>query len=195
MKALKSVRILLLFVLAAGAINLPFATHFLRSRTDDKGTMIANVNGAQAAARGWPTSTPHATAWPPPRQWSENRAFAYRQIQVWADGPHQMEYQLIGWPLPVYEQVQMWWPWNDVTRQTDAQPDPALRLYWPGVLLNPIIIGGAAWLVLVAPFFAMRSIRTRVRRRHGRCPRCGYDLRGDFAGGCPECGWGRVLKR
>jgi hypothetical protein len=29
------------------------------------------------------------------------------------------------------------------------------------------------------------------RRRRGACLNCGYDLRGDFANGCPECGWRR----
>lgn len=26
------------------------------------------------------------------------------------------------------------------------------------------------------------------------CPRCGYDLRGDLAAGCPGCVWGRAEK-
>jgi hypothetical protein len=33
--------------------------------------------------------------------------------------------------------------------------------------------------------------RAARRRRRGLCPHCAYDLRAEFAGGCPECGWGR----
>ncbi len=33
--------------------------------------------------------------------------------------------------------------------------------------------------------------RKRCRLRRGRCPQCGYDMRGKMAAGCPECGWGR----
>jgi len=32
-------------------------------------------------------------------------------------------------------------------------------------------------------------LRHAVRARRGLCHRCGYDLRADFATGCPECGW------
>ena len=50
---------------------------------------------------------------------------------------------------------------------------------------------GAAW---AAALLAMRWALTRrgvARRRRGWCSKCGYDLRGDFDGGCPECGWNR----
>lgn len=30
------------------------------------------------------------------------------------------------------------------------------------------------------------------RRTKGLCPRCGYELRAEFAHGCPECGWQRA---
>lgn len=29
-------------------------------------------------------------------------------------------------------------------------------------------------------------------QRRGRCPKCKYELRGDYAHGCPECGWNRT---
>ena len=47
----------------------------------------------------------------------------------------------------------------------------------------------AIWFGL---FFVMGRTRRFIRTRRGRCPRCGYDLRGEFADGCPECGWGRA---
>ncbi len=193
----KPVLTLVIFILIAAAINCPLATHFLKSRTDSKGRIVATLTLAEAAALGWPAATPHKTEWPRPQQRQETESFGYRHIQIWSVGSphHQMEYQLIGWPLPVYEQVQMWWPWNDPAWQTTEQSDPALRLYWPGVILNPIIVGGGAWLILVVPFFAVPAIRrqitTRIRRKRGHCPKCGYDLRGELDAGCPECGWRR----
>ncbi len=48
----------------------------------------------------------------------------------------------------------------------------------PPVILVPL---PAYWLF--APAW-----RRRWRRGHGRCVGCGYDLRGDVAGRCPECG-------
>jgi hypothetical protein len=33
-----------------------------------------------------------------------------------------------------------------------------------------------------------RGVRGRVWRRRGRCPACGYDLRGSAGERCPECG-------
>ena len=33
--------------------------------------------------------------------------------------------------------------------------------------------------------------REKRRMRRGLCPLCNYDLRGDLAAGCPECGWNR----
>jgi len=187
----KPVLILILFILIAAAINFPFATFFLKSRRDAKGATVAQITGPEAVALGWPSDTPHETEWPQPGQWQETRSFAYRHIQVWGGGSHQMEYQLIGWPLPVYEQVQMWWPWNDPTWQTTEQHDPALGVCWSGALLNPIIVGGAAWLVLVMPIFVGVSLRKQLRTLRGHCIKCGYDLRGDLEAGCPECGWNR----
>jgi len=35
------------------------------------------------------------------------------------------------------------------------------------------------------------ATRRMIRRKRGHCIKCGYDLRGDFSAGCPECGWRR----
>jgi hypothetical protein len=43
---------------------------------------------------------------------------------------------------------------------------------------------------IVACFVYLRFSRTAAMER-GLCPACRYDLRGQFEGGCPECGWGR----
>jgi len=40
-------------------------------------------------------------------------------------------------------------------------------------------------------FFGFTSAKRFIRARRGRCPRCGYELRGNMNAGCPECGWNR----
>jgi hypothetical protein len=47
-------------------------------------------------------------------------------------------------------------------------------LFWTGIVGAP----PALWL----------GIRTRARRRAGRCRQCAYDLTGNTTGVCPECG-------
>jgi len=38
---------------------------------------------------------------------------------------------------------------------------------------------------------ARRQARARENLRRNCCADCGYDLQGNLAGGCPECGWAR----
>lgn len=57
----------------------------------------------------------------------------------------------------------------------------------PGLALNTIFYALLWALLLLAP----GAIRRRIRRARGRCPTCGYLLRGQPAPGCPECGHGR----
>ncbi len=58
---------------------------------------------------------------------------------------------------------------------------------WPGIAINTVFYGAILWLLVPGPF----ALRRYVRRRRGRCITCGYDLRGAFDEGCPECGWNR----
>ena len=66
------------------------------------------------------------------------------------------------------------------------------RPIWPGFLINTLFYAIILWLLIPGPFVLRRLIRIR----RGRCPRCGYDLRGQppeaGAAGCPECGWNRA---
>jgi len=62
--------------------------------------------------------------------------------------------------------------------------------------LRPIAFGFLADVIIFAAFwFALFLLRPEVRRYNrrlrGQCIMCGYDLRGDLAAGCPECGWNR----
>ncbi len=58
---------------------------------------------------------------------------------------------------------------------------------WPGFILNVASFATLYWLILPYPI----RLRARRRQRRGLCPRCKYDIDGDWYAGCPECGWGR----
>lgn len=53
------------------------------------------------------------------------------------------------------------------------------------------VLVGAGWAHALWVFV----LRSRWRRRRGRCGRCGYDLAGLVAGRCPECGAQQPLTR
>ena len=58
---------------------------------------------------------------------------------------------------------------------------------WPGLLADVVFFAA----VFAAPNVALGSLRHSRRRRwqsQGRCPGCGYDMRGLGEGECPECG-------
>ncbi len=61
------------------------------------------------------------------------------------------------------------------------------RPIWSGFLLDTLFYA-AIWGGL---FFGLAAARRIIRRKRGRCPFCAYDLRGELAAGCPECGWNR----
>lgn len=62
-----------------------------------------------------------------------------------------------------------------------------LRPIWRGVVVDVLALGAAWWVALAIPVW----LRSRRRLALGLCPRCGFDLAGAVAPGCPECGWGR----
>lgn len=59
---------------------------------------------------------------------------------------------------------------------------------FPGFYLDTLIFA-VPWFVIL---FAPGATRRAIRRQRGRCPRCGYNLRGKFDDGCSECGWNRA---
>ena len=61
------------------------------------------------------------------------------------------------------------------------------RPIWPEIAINTIFYATILWLLTLGPF----TTRRIMRHKCGHCIKCGYDLRGDSDGGCPECGWGR----
>ncbi len=73
-----------------------------------------------------------------------------------------------------------------------AQPDmDRERTIWMAVWANGLIVGVVLYGIGRGSQRLVVS-RIRLNREHeGYCPMCGYDLRGDFSAGCPECGWRR----
>ena len=62
-----------------------------------------------------------------------------------------------------------------------------LRPAWAAMAADVVFWALVLWLLVPGPFV----VRRYLRRRRGQCAGCGYDIRGDVAGGCPECGIGR----
>lgn len=108
-----------------------------------------------------------------------------------------------GWPMPaLWSKPRVWYEALDGTRPKLA-PEGAIELplspFGSGgsatakvLPLRPIIGGFLINTLFYTPiwlglFFGL----TAVRRRRGRCPQCGYDLRRELENGCPECGWNR----
>lgn len=65
------------------------------------------------------------------------------------------------------------------------------RPIWRGLIVNSAIAAVAWWLVLAAVSWGVGSVRAAFRKPAGCCPKCGYDLKSNWAAGCPECGWGK----
>jgi hypothetical protein len=78
-------------------------------------------------------------------------------------------------------------PWFIPTRGRWYLRRLPLTPLWLGFAVNTLLYGIVLWLLIPGPFV----LRRHVRVRRGRCPKCGYDLRGSFDAGCPECGWNR----
>jgi hypothetical protein len=53
-----------------------------------------------------------------------------------------------------------------------------------GFIMNTLLFATALWLLIPGPL----ALRRAIRRRRGRCVKCGYDLRGVEHERCPECG-------
>ena len=59
--------------------------------------------------------------------------------------------------------------------------------WWPLVSGAALALGPSLLIATIA----VPLVRQNLRAKRGRCLPCGYDLRGDLARGCPECGWRR----
>jgi hypothetical protein len=61
------------------------------------------------------------------------------------------------------------------------------RPLWPGLIADASTFGAAFYAASLLPAVTARTLRLR----RGRCPACGYSLKGQPEPGCPECGWKR----
>lgn len=94
-----------------------------------------------------------------------------------------MVLQRVGWPLAVIEMKQMSWA-ESWPQNLDYAPRPSLM--FSGLLLNPLILGGGAWMALILPWLIFTVIRRTSRWRNRRCMACGYPIGTSAA--CTECG-------
>ena len=69
-----------------------------------------------------------------------------------------------------------------------------------GIIVNLLVperLGGphnvyAGYLVMLLGALVISRLKPNiVPRARGHCLYCNYNLRGDYSGGCPECGWRR----
>ena len=53
----------------------------------------------------------------------------------------------------------------------------------------PVLFAAGLVLIFLLVWREVREDTDRTER--GACPKCGYDLLGDYKKGCTECGWAR----
>lgn len=126
-----------------------------------------------ACATGFPTSSFFA--------WSTAARAVYKGSVVKRQGP----------PPPLYQHG-----WSECGAVTVAGREFAIQFpshpIWSGIVINAMT-HAAAWCGLFAGVaWVMPAARRARRMKRGACPECAYDLRGDFAAGCLECGWKRA---
>jgi hypothetical protein len=183
--------LLIVLIAVAAVVNVPWAVTMIRSRVEAPNlpAIVQLSTGAQMLE--WPSRTPHAKPWLPPEYWYEFGAFGCRLIDARSLRPnpnvngYSMQVQWVGWPLPVIEIKQMWWNWDDPALQ-GPEPDPRPSLMLGGLLLNPLLLGGGAWLALILPWLIFTVIRRTSRWRNARCIACGYPV--GTSDTCTECG-------
>ena len=66
-----------------------------------------------------------------------------------------------------------------------------LRPIWPGFAINTLFYAAILWLFSLGPVTAHRMIR----RKRGRCIKCGYDVSHAPHDRCPECRWERPRRQ
>ena len=168
------VTVLVLLVLLASVVNVPFAVTRLPGDQERMPLqrMFADEN---AGKRRWPSSTPHAHRWPAPTSWYSLEQFGYANITTHSRFDDEtrvsMNVRHIGWPLPVAEWKTMQWDDSDPKWQ-GPEKNPRPRLLLRGLIGNPLIVSVPIWLV----FFAIPLVgRLRERAEHasrdsGRAP-------------------------
>jgi hypothetical protein len=152
--------------------------------------------GAAAATNPWPGPTPHAQPWPTISSWTELRSFGRQRIDARgaasSEESFSMQVDRSGWPLPVLQHSERWWPWDHPNWKLPSNSqDAGFSLLLPGLVVNPLAGASAAWLAIFGPVLLWRAVLAHRRGPH-QCRKCGYDLRGlEPNASCPECGSAR----
>ena len=98
-----------------------------------------------------------------------------------------MQASRMGWPFPVLQHVQRWWPWEHPSwKLPHNRQDLGISLVWKGLVLNPLIVAGVPWLLVVGGLAAWRWMVGRRRLAAGQCAACGYPI--GVSERCTECG-------
>jgi hypothetical protein len=138
-------------------------------------------------ATGFPLGRPeHVQAWMIRAGWPF-RALRSERYRVESPGAR---YGALNWSRPATWSEGIALPelpdWVVASRHRQVLPNQVDSI---GFVLNTLFYAAvSAWM-----WFAFGSARPGIRRRRGRCPMCGYDLRGTLEKGCSECGWNREM--
>lgn len=193
-------------VMHAVVDNLEHDTRWYIGRVEAFGTTAYIV-------RGFAGSTFHDSIWGASRMFPHDRPPRWVRldpldaVQDSATNGTARRYRSVGWPFRALYTVQgsafsVDGPAFPVqvgpsTGGIVLRDHPTLAPEFPVVLpclpiagpfLLSTIIYALPWLVGLT---MLDGLRRAIRSRHGRCPRCAYDLRSDLHHGCPECGWKR----
>ena len=102
-----------------------------------------------------------------------------------------------GWPMRILWSGGYWYdehlPFSEMSMvfwRGQETPRQVIRPLWRGLAVNTAFYAMMVWMLWSSPFV----VRRIIRRKRGLCFKCGYDLRGEFEQGCPECGWGREIE-
>ena len=130
-------------------------------------------------------------AWEPGRDvyslWAERGEVCFRQIRHTHGALEEWRHEAValtpGWAryVPPYADTRraggFWWE----TGLAPGRGQPYFALVVPYWAVAAVSLAPAAWA-------AHRRLRRRRRRRSGHCRACGYDLKANVSGVCPECG-------
>jgi hypothetical protein len=178
---------LVVLLLVAATVSLVVGFNLM---PHDQGQISGNrltLDGPAAAARGWPSSTPHDTPWPAPNSWDRTRVRGIWDIDAVAPDPnsasgedYSMWVVLAGWPLPVLDRKSIWW---DSSNPALKGPDnsPPVQILYGKLALDAIILGGSLWLIVFGPLTLFVVGRRALQILHGN--------RMVGLKSCPECGW------
>ena len=163
-------------ILLVAAFNVYFAAH-LANTIRHQPTSATHQERGDEVPSGWPTRTPHDDPWPAPTVSMERRGFGKSAVDVRWENPdpdtngYSLMLRRMGWPFASLELKQWGWDWDDPALKGPS-PRPPLGLVPTGLVLNPIIIGGGSYLLILTPFVAFTIGRRFERKRKGLCPIC-----------------------